>query len=44
MIYRVAYRQDPEDVIMLRKQIGKPLENLRPQPIAITVRDIQYYD
>lgn len=43
-IYRVAYRQDPEDVIMLRKQMGEPLENLRPQPTAITVRDIQYYD
>lgn len=43
-IYRVAYHQSPEDVIQFDKQMGKPLEDLRPHPIAITVRDIQYYD
>lgn len=47
-IYRVAYRQEPKDIIESSNdwniRIGKTLEDFTPHPIAITVRNIQYYN
>ena len=43
-IHRIAYRRSPEDMIKLRMQMGKSYEDLTSRVIAITIRDIQYYD
>lgn len=43
-IYRIAYRRSPEDMIKLRIPMDKSYEDLTSRVIAITIRDIQYYD
>lgn len=43
-IYRIAYWRAPENMIKLRIQMGKSYEDLTSSVIAITIRDIQYYD